>query len=98
MLTFFVMSEYLRDPIDGYSGSLLHGKWVIGRLNFDVRTDPVVSQMRARLEIFRTRIEGQLGRQPAKEWTDVRSFRCVEAGHELIEAILAERNPDSLRE
>jgi hypothetical protein len=94
-LTVFIMSENFRDPFDGNPGSLLHGKRVIGRLEFDERTYPVVSQMRARFEVFRARVERQFGREPSEEWTYLRSSRRIEAGRELIETVLAKRNPDS---
>jgi hypothetical protein len=45
-----------RDPV-----SLLDGKRMIGRLEFDVRANPAVAERHARLEILRAHIEHQLG-------------------------------------
>ena len=45
-----------RDPV-----SLLDGKRMIGWLESDVRANPVVAEMHARLEILHARIERQLG-------------------------------------
>ena len=50
---------------------MLDGKRMIGGLQFDIRADTVVSEMHARLEILRARIERQFGREPAKERADV---------------------------
>ena len=94
-LTVFAVSENLRDPIDGDPRALFHGERVVGGLKFDVRPYPVVAQMRACFQIFRARIKGQFGREPSEEWADVRSFRRIETSHELIETVLAERNPDA---
>ena len=94
-LTVFMVSENFRNPLNGDPGSLLHGKWVVGRLELDVRAYPVVAQMCTRFEVFRARVQWQFSRKPSEEWTDVRPLRHIEASRELIETVLAERNPDS---
>ena len=76
-LTVFAVRENLRDPIDGNTGALFHGKWVIGGLKFDVRPYPVVTQMGSCFQIFRARTKRQFGREPTEEGADVRSFRRI---------------------
>ena len=90
-----IVSKNFRDPLDGNPGSLLHGKWVVGRLELDERAYSVVAQMCARFEVLRARVKRQFSRKPSEKWTDVRSLRRIEASRELIETVLAERNPDS---
>jgi len=92
-LTMFVVREDFRNPIDGDTGSLLDGERMIGWLQFDVRPYPVVAKMNAGLQILGAGVKRQFGGQPAEERPDLRTLRCLETGHKLIEVGLAERNP-----
>ena len=65
-----------RDPI-----ALLDGERVIGRFELDTGAN-AVTQMEARLEILRARIERQLSRQPAEERSEMGAHRQVQTGLE----------------
>ena len=75
------------------SFALLACKWMIGRLQLDKGPDPVVPQVDAGLQIFRTRIERQLGGEPAEERADVRSLRRPQAPAEFLEIVRTQGYP-----
>src|SRR5580704_11302266 len=85
-------------PLGGNPCSLLEGKRVIRGLQFDIRTHSVVSEMQARLQVLSARIEREFPGEPPEERADMRPFWCVEASKELIEAALAQRDPDAPNE
>jgi hypothetical protein len=85
-------------PLGGNPRSLLEGKRVIRGLQFDIRTHPVVSEMQARLQVLGAWIEREFRGEPPEERADMRPFWCVEESNELIEAVLAQQDPDAPNE
>ena len=55
------VGENLAHPRSGDPLPLFDRKRVVGRLQLDIRPDPVIAEMDAGLEVFRARIERQFG-------------------------------------
>lgn len=85
----------LGDAIDGDPVALLDRERVLGRLKLERGADAIAAQMDARLQVLGAWVQRNFGRQPAEQWSDMRALWPVDARNELVEPLLAQRDPDA---